>query len=176
VGSEGPVVELLLSGGGSLVELVDDELVGGIVVLVVVVVVVAVVVVRFARTAVVGGSVVVEVELACRTRRLLTGVASLDGGATVTVACELRWRAVTVVVAARGSASARWRGLVTNPARLPPTAPMRTAAIRELHRRDSTNRIGLMTGSPGVTFLDTMIGADVRLGAKILEGTRSRPR
>jgi Tfp pilus assembly protein PilW len=142
------VVEVVLSEGGSLVELLDDELVGGIVVLVVVVVVVAVVVVRLARATVVDGSVAVEVELARRTRRLLTGAARLAGGATVTVACELRWRAVTVVVVARGSASARWRGLVTNPTRLPPTAPMRTAAIRELHRRDSTNRIGLMTGPP----------------------------
>jgi hypothetical protein len=146
--ASGAVVEVLVSEGGSLVELLDDELVGGIVVLVVVVVVVAVVVVRLARATVGDGSVAVEVELARRTRRLLTGVARLEGGATVTVACELRWRAATVVVVARGSASARWRGLVTNPTRLPPTAPMRTAAIRELHRRDSTNRIGLMTGPP----------------------------
>jgi hypothetical protein len=144
--ASGTVVEVVVSGGGSLVELLDDELVGGIVVLVVVVV--AVVVVRFWRTTVVGGAVAVVVELARRTRRLLTGVARLEGGATVTVAWALRWRAATVVVAARGSASARWRGLVANPARLPPTAPMRTAASRELQRRDSTNRIGLMTGSP----------------------------
>jgi hypothetical protein len=170
--ASGTVVEVLLSGGGSLVELLDDELVGGIVVLVVVVVVVAVVVVvRLARTTVVGGAVAVVVELARRTRRPLTGVARLEGGATVTVAWELRWRAATVVVAARGSASARWRGLVANPARLPPTAPTRTAAIRELHRRDSTNRIGLMTGSPRAKFLDTMIGGDVRLGPNILEAT-----
>jgi hypothetical protein len=171
--ASGAVVEVLPSvgGGGSLVELLDDELVGGIVVLVVVVVVVALVVVRLACTAVVGGSVAVEVELARCTCRLLTGVARLDVGATVTVAWELRWRGVTVVVAARGSASARWWGLVANPARLPPTAPMRTAAIRELHRRDSTNRIGLMTGSPRVKFLDTMIGGDLAVGPKILEAT-----
>jgi len=138
------VVGSVLLVVGSVVELLVDELVGGTVVLVEVV---AVVVVRLAGETLVGGSVA-EVGVVRLDRGVLTGVARLVAGATVTFAWALRWRGTTVVVATPGSASARCRGLVTNPARLPPTAPMRTAAITEVHRRDSTNRIGLKTGSP----------------------------
>lgn len=124
------------------VELVVVELVSGGVVVVVVVVVV----VRFGRVVVVGASVVgVRARLV---RGVATGLTWLDGG-SVTAARELRWRGAAVVVAgARTSASARCRGVVVKPITLPPIAPMSTAIIKEVQRRDSTKRIGLKTGSP----------------------------
>jgi hypothetical protein len=132
----------------SLVEVLLDELDGGTVVLVVVVG--GTVVVRFTRVAVV---VVASVVVACE--KVVRGVAAgrerLEVGASVAVACELRWRAAAVlVVALTAWASARGRGAVVNPTRLPPSAPTSTATMTEVHRRDSTNRIGLKTGSPRV--------------------------
>jgi hypothetical protein len=113
-----------------------------------VVVLVVVVVVRFGRAVVVGASVV-EVRAARLVHGVATGLNWLVGG-SVTAAWELRWRGAAVVVGARTSASARCRGVVVKPTTLPPTAPMSTATITEVHRRDSTNRIGLKTGSPRV--------------------------
>ncbi|HZD68881.1 MAG TPA: hypothetical protein VFA45_08180 [Actinomycetes bacterium] len=148
---------MLLGGVVSLVEVVvdDDELVDGNVVLVVVVEVVClVVVVRLARLTVVGAAAaLVETGAARLDRGVASRLAWLDGGAEVTVVEEeeeeeVGCRCTAVVVTGRGSAAARCRGLVTKPARLPPTAPMRTAAITEVHRRDSTNRIGLKASSP----------------------------
>jgi hypothetical protein len=142
------VVSVLLEVVESLVELVVDELVVDELVEGSVVLVVVVVVVRLARAVVLDGGAEVVVGwwwLACR---VAGGLARLEDGASVAVACALRWRVTAVVVAPRGSASARCRGVVANPTTLPPIAPMSTAAITELHRRDSTKRTGLKTGSP----------------------------
>jgi hypothetical protein len=96
---------------------------------------------------VVVGASVVEVRAARLVHGVATGLNWLVGG-SVMAAWELRWRGAAVVVVARTSASARCRGVVVKPTTLPPTAPMSTATITEVHRRDSTNRMGLKTGSP----------------------------
>jgi hypothetical protein len=141
------VVSVVLEVVGPSVELVVDELVEGSVVLVVEVVVVAMVVVRLGRTVLVGGVEVVVGWWYRLVRGTATGRTPLDGGTRVAVACALRCRP-TVVAGERGSAWARWRGVVTKPTRLPPMAPISTAATSEFHRRDSTKRIGLKTGFP----------------------------
>jgi len=161
------VVSVVLEVVGSLVVLVD-ELVGGSVVLVVLLVVV--VVVRLAGTVVAGGAVV-EVPAGRLVRGVARGAARLDGGSRVTITWALRWRDATVVVVARGLASARCRGVVTNPTRLPPIAPMSTAATMEVQWRDSTNRIGLKTGSPRIELLATMISGGELPRPKILGAT-----
>jgi hypothetical protein len=159
------VVSVVLEVVGSLVVLVD-ELVGGSVVLVVLLVVV----VRLAGTVVAGGAVV-EVPAGRLVRGVARGAARLDGGSRVTITWALRWRDATVVVVARGLASARCRGVVTNPTRLPPIAPMSTAATMEVQWRDSTNRIGLKTGSPRIELLATMISGGELPRPKILGAT-----
>jgi hypothetical protein len=131
------VDSVVLEVVGPMVELVVDELVGGGVVLVVVLVVV--VVVRFTRTVLLDGDAEVVVGSWWRlVRGGETGLTRLDWGTSVAVACAPRWRATAVVAGRRGSASARCRGVVTNPTTVPPIAPMSTAATTEAHRRDPT--------------------------------------
>jgi len=107
-----------------------------------------VVVVRLGRTVLVGGGEVVVGRWCRLVRGTATGCTLLDAGARVAVACALRWRPTMVVAGQRGSAWARSCGVVTKPTKLPPMAPISTAATTELHRRDSTKRTGLKTGSP----------------------------
>jgi hypothetical protein len=105
VSVEPAVVVVLLEVVDASVELVVDELVEASVVPVVEVVVV-VVVLRLARTVLVGGDEVVVARWCRLVRAAATGCTLVDGGASVAVACALRWRP-TVVACQRGSAWAR---------------------------------------------------------------------